>query len=53
MGRVDEETELEYVQTILTKEEVRKLLELSGEKSKKNAVRKAVLYFIRSRRRRR
>ena len=46
----DEKIKLEYVQTILTRDELEELLRLSGKRSKKDALREAVLYFIRSRR---
>ena len=37
---------VEYVQTVLTEEELRKLFEKSGERSKKDALRKAVLHYL-------
>lgn len=39
-------TDIEYVQTVLTKEEVEKLLKKSRVRSKKDALRKAVLHYL-------
>lgn len=37
---------LVYVQTVLTEEELKKLFEKTGETNKKDAVRKAVLHYL-------
>lgn len=37
---------VEYVQTVLTEREIQKLLEKAKTKSKKDALRKAVLHYI-------
>ena len=37
---------VEYVQTVLTEKEIQKLLEKAETKSKKDALRKAVLHYI-------
>ncbi len=37
---------LVYVQTVLTEDEMKKLMEKTGESNKKDAVRKAVLHFL-------
>jgi len=37
---------IEHVQTVLTEEELKKLIEKTGEKNKKDALRKAVLHYL-------
>ena len=37
---------IEHVQTVLTEDELKRLLELTGERTKKDALRKAVEHYL-------